>query len=108
VAFSFERGTPVHREVVRGRPLFPTLFGNMSKGALSSPGGPVQDPVLTACGVRSGYVSCRVYLAHKNMPPLKCRTLQKTYGLGPMVVLWGGRILVSEVPLDRLQGVPRP
>ena len=37
------------------------------------------------------------YLAHKKQP--FCRTLQWAYAWGPMVVLGGGRFLMSEVPL---------
>jgi len=39
------------------------------------------------------------YLAHTEPPPH--RILQKAYAWGPMVVLGGGRFLMSEVPLSR-------
>ena len=37
------------------------------------------------------------YLAHAKSP--LPRTLQKGYACGPMMVLWGGCFLISEVPL---------
>jgi hypothetical protein len=37
------------------------------------------------------------YLAHKKAPPP--RTLQHAHASGPMLVLGGGRFLMSEVPL---------
>ena len=47
----------------------------------------------------SGARKCQVqvYLAHKKLPPP--RTLQQDYAQGPMVVIRGGRFLMSEVPL---------
>ena len=41
------------------------------------------------------------YLDHKKYPPR--RISQLSYAQGPMVILWGGGVLISEVPLRAIK-----